>query len=230
VGAAPCAKGGLTDSTCRIPVQGKSLADGDGKAVYDFAGGWRAGAVRVRIGWRPLGAGDPGAGAQLSLVPRRSMGPELGQGVRLGLESLPRRARSGRPNWPGRLRPLGGRAAMGAAAATSTAMGAWRSGHVEPDRERLGILEQPNMDSDLTGCRISQTNARARPQRGKASGCSAQPRRPIAPKPALGANRPVSTASQPRPNNVRATTKCRPASNLQGCAARNVSFGKPTRS
>jgi hypothetical protein len=39
---------------------------------------------------------------------------------------------------------------VGAAAATSTAVGAWGSGDVEPDHQWLGILEQQNMDSDLT--------------------------------------------------------------------------------
>jgi hypothetical protein len=98
----------------------------------------------------PLAHGGSGPCAHLSVVPGRSMGPELGQGVRLGLESLPRRARSGRPNRSGRLWPLGSPADVGAAATTSTAMGARCSGYVEPDCERLGILEQPHMDSDLS--------------------------------------------------------------------------------
>jgi hypothetical protein len=45
---------------------------------------------------------------------------------------------------------MGSPADVGAAAATSTAVGAGGSGHVEPDCERLGILEQPHMDADLT--------------------------------------------------------------------------------
>ena len=61
------------------------------------------------------------------------MGPELGDGLRLGLESLPRRARSGRPNRSGRLRTLGSPADVGAAATTSTAVGAGGAGDVEPD-------------------------------------------------------------------------------------------------
>jgi hypothetical protein len=39
------------------------------------------------------------------------------------------------------------------AAATSAVVGAWGSGDVEPDRQWLGILEQQNMDSDLTKLR-----------------------------------------------------------------------------
>ena len=107
-------------------------------------------------------------------------GPELGEGLRLGLESLPRRARSGRPNWSGRLRALGSRADVGAAATTSTAVGAGGAGDVEPDCEWVGILEQPDLDSDL----IERRLARSR-------------------------------------RDLRAAT------NLHGCAARNVSFGKP---
>jgi hypothetical protein len=84
------------------------------------------------------------------------MGPGLGQGLRLGLESLPRLARSGRPKWSGGLGTLGSPAAVGAAAATSTAVGAWGSADVEPDCQWLGILEQPNMDSDLTKRQLSR--------------------------------------------------------------------------
>jgi len=58
------------------------------------------------------------------------MGPELGEGLRLGLESLPRRTR---PNRSGRLRALGSPADVGAAATTSTAVGARSIGDVEPD-------------------------------------------------------------------------------------------------
>jgi hypothetical protein len=45
--------------------------------------------------------------------------------------------------------PLGSPAAVGAAAATSTAVGAWGPADVEPDCQWLGILEQRNMDFDL---------------------------------------------------------------------------------
>ena len=51
------------------------------------------------------------------------MGPGLGQHLGLGLESLPRLARSGRPVWSGGLGPLGPPAAVGAAAAITTAVG-----------------------------------------------------------------------------------------------------------
>ena len=44
------------------------------------------------------------------------MEPGLGQSLRLGLESLPRLARSGRPKWSGGLGALGARAGVGAAA------------------------------------------------------------------------------------------------------------------
>jgi hypothetical protein len=39
---------------------------------------------------------------------------------------------------------------MGAAATTATTVGAWRAGDVEPDCQWVGILEQPDVDSDLT--------------------------------------------------------------------------------
>jgi hypothetical protein len=39
---------------------------------------------------------------------------------------------------------------MGAGAAASSAVGVWGSTDVEPDCQRLGILEQRNMDSDLS--------------------------------------------------------------------------------
>jgi hypothetical protein len=84
------------------------------------------------------------------------MGPKLGQTLRLGLESVPRLARSGRSNWSNGLRALGSAAAVGAGAAASTALGAWGSSDVEPDCQRLGILEQRNLDPDLTKHRLSQ--------------------------------------------------------------------------
>jgi hypothetical protein len=74
------------------------------------------------------------------------MEPGLGRRLRLGLESLPRLARCGRPKWVG---ALGTPAGVGAAAAASTIVGAWGSADVEPDCQRLGILEQRNMDSRL---------------------------------------------------------------------------------
>jgi hypothetical protein len=81
----------------------------------------------------------------------------MGQRLRLGLESLPRLARSGRPKWSGGLGTLG-TPAVGTAAATSTAVGAWGSADVEPDCPCLGILEQRNMDSGLTKRRLSPGN------------------------------------------------------------------------
>jgi hypothetical protein len=135
------------------------LADGDGEAnesvdsaVCERVGGWRVGVVCFRAGWRPRPCrpGGPGPCAEQSLVPGQSMEPELGQNLRLGLESLPRLARSGRPNRSDGLPPLGSSAAVGAAAATPTAVGARGSADVESDCQWLGILEQRNMDSDLT--------------------------------------------------------------------------------
>ena len=132
--------------------------DGDCEATVDpavdeRAAGWRVGLVGVRTGrWpRPLGPGGPGARARQSLVPRRSMGPGLGQRLQLGLESLPRLARSGKPRWPGGLGALGTPAGVGAAAATPTVVGTRGSADVEPDSQRLGFLEQRNMDAGLVG-------------------------------------------------------------------------------
>jgi len=79
------------------------------------------------------------------------MGPKLGQGLGLGLESLPRLARVGRPvpRSSGGLGTLGPRAGLGAAAATSTVVGTRGQPDVEPHCQQLGILEQRSMDSDL---------------------------------------------------------------------------------
>jgi hypothetical protein len=48
---------------------------------------------------------------------------------------------------------MGSPAVVGAAAATCTALGARRERDVEPDRARLGILEQRNMGTALIGHR-----------------------------------------------------------------------------
>ena len=68
------------------------------------------------------------------------MGPGLGHQLQLGLESVPRLARSIRPRGSGGLGTLGAPAAVGAAAATPTAVGALGASDVEPDRQCLGIL------------------------------------------------------------------------------------------
>lgn len=137
-------------------VQGKFLSDGDcqapAAAAYEAAGGWGVGLVRSRTGrWAgPLGPGGASPRTRQSLVPRRSMGPGLGQRLQLGLESLPRLARSAGPKWPRGLGAVGSPAGLGAAAAAPTTVGARGSADVEPDCEQLGILEQRNMDSGLT--------------------------------------------------------------------------------
>jgi hypothetical protein len=79
------------------------------------------------------------------------MGPRLGHGLGLGLEPVPRVATCRRSLRSGGLGTLGPSAAVGATAATSTVVGARGSADVEPDCQWLGILEQPNLDSDLTG-------------------------------------------------------------------------------
>jgi hypothetical protein len=73
------------------------------------------------------------------------MGPGLGPRLGLGLESLPRLATLGRPVCSRGLRTLGPSAAVGA-----TAVGARGEPDVEPDCQRVGILEQRDMDSGLT--------------------------------------------------------------------------------
>lgn len=62
---------------------------------------------------------------------------------------MPRVATGGRPLWSRGLGTLGSAATVGDTAATSTVMGARGSVDVEPDRQRLGILEQQDMDADL---------------------------------------------------------------------------------
>jgi hypothetical protein len=80
------------------------------------------------------------------------MGPGLGPRLGLGLESLPRLATLGRPVCFRGLRTLGPSVAVGATAAGSTAVGARGEPDVEPDCQRVGILEQRDMDSGLTRC------------------------------------------------------------------------------
>jgi hypothetical protein len=61
------------------------------------------------------------------------MRPGLGHCLQLGLESVPRLARSGGPRRSGGLGTMGTTAAVGAAAATSTVVGARCATDVEPD-------------------------------------------------------------------------------------------------
>ena len=100
-----------------------------------------------RIGWRPRppGPGSAGPAARQPLVSGSAMGPGLGQQLRLGLESVPRLARSG----SGGLGPLGAAAAVGAAASTCTGVGAAGPLDVEPHRRELGILQQRRVDAGL---------------------------------------------------------------------------------
>ena len=81
--------------------------------------------------------------------PGQSVGPGLGQHLRLGLEPLPRLGTRGRPGWRDGQRAVGSATDLGAAAATATAVGSGRTGDVEYDRARLGILEQQRLDADL---------------------------------------------------------------------------------
>ncbi len=80
---------------------------------------------------------------------------------------MPRLARSGRPVWSGGLGALGTPAAVGAAAATSTAVGTRGQPDVESHCQWLGILEQRSMDSDLTGRRaLARELSASRPSSG----------------------------------------------------------------
>jgi hypothetical protein len=83
------------------------------------------------------------------------MGPGLGPRLGLGLESLPRLATLGRPVCSRGLRTLGPSAAVGIAAATSTAVGTRGQPDVEPDCQWLGILEQRHLDADLRKRRVN---------------------------------------------------------------------------
>jgi hypothetical protein len=133
---------------CRRAGHGESKPNGTAApAGHEPAG--RVGFVRPRSGGRlrPPGRGCSGPGAGQPLVPGRSMGPGLGHRLRLGLESLPRLARSAES---GRLGPLGTPAGVGAAAAAPAAVGARGSADVEPDPQCLGLLEQRNLDSGLS--------------------------------------------------------------------------------
>ena len=58
---------------------------------------------------------------------------------------------------------MGPPAAVGPAAATSTAVGTRGQPDVEPYRQWMGILEQRSMDSDLTNRRFWSTLALNRP-------------------------------------------------------------------
>jgi hypothetical protein len=87
------------------------------------------------------------------------MGPGLGPRLGLGLESLPRLATLGRPVGSRGLRTMGPSAALGIAAATSTAVGTRGQPDVEPDCQRVGILEQRHLDSDLGKRRVNARSA-----------------------------------------------------------------------
>jgi hypothetical protein len=78
------------------------------------------------------------------------MGPELGQHLRLGLESLPRLATLSRSRWSDGQRTLGTPAVLGAAATIATAVGPGCQRDVEHDRSCLGILERQDLDSAVT--------------------------------------------------------------------------------
>jgi hypothetical protein len=78
------------------------------------------------------------------------MEPGLGEYLGLGLGSLPRLARSGRPVWSCGLGTLGSSAGLGAPAAASPAVGTRGQHDVESHCQYLGLLEQRNMDSDLS--------------------------------------------------------------------------------
>lgn len=138
VAARPC----LSDGDCRA---GQTV----GPAGYGHSGGLRVGVARLRAGRGPRARG-PGSRADLPLVPRRFVGPGLGQGLRLGLEPVPRLARSCGSEFPRGCGALGSPAGLGATGAPSTTVGTWGSADVEPDRRRqLGVLEQRDMDSGL---------------------------------------------------------------------------------
>ena len=77
-------------------------------------------------------------------------GTRAGPPSRTGTGSLPRLATLGRPVCFRGLRTLGPSVAVGATAAGSTAVGARGEPDVEPDCQRVGILEQRDMDSGLT--------------------------------------------------------------------------------
>jgi hypothetical protein len=83
------------------------------------------------------------------------MGPGVGQQLQLELESVSRLASSCKPRRCSGLGTLGTAAAVGAAAATPTAVGASGSSDVESHCQCLGFLEQRNMDFDLTKRRFS---------------------------------------------------------------------------
>lgn len=59
---------------------------------------------------------------------------------------MPRLARPG----AGRVGTVGSAAAVGTAAAPSTGLGAAGAFDVEPDKGRVGVLQQRDMDSGLT--------------------------------------------------------------------------------
>ena len=110
----------------------------------------RAGAVRSGAGRRHSGSAQRAGGADLSLVSGPAVGPGLGQHLRLGLEPVPRLGTRGGPGRSDGQRAMGSPADLGAAPATATAVGPGRTGDVEYDRACLGVLEQQDLDADLT--------------------------------------------------------------------------------
>jgi hypothetical protein len=78
------------------------------------------------------------------------MGRELGQHLRLGLESLSRLGTLSRSRRSDGQRTLGPPAVLGAAATIAATVGPGRERDVEHDRSCLGILEQQDLDPTLT--------------------------------------------------------------------------------
>ena len=115
-------RGGLRDNQANNQGYDRE-AESLGSAVHRRAGLWRVGLDRLRAGWRLGSLGPGGPRAEFALVPGRPMEPRLGQHLGLGLGTLPRLARFGRPVWSRRLGALGPSAGVGAAPAASPAVG-----------------------------------------------------------------------------------------------------------
>ena len=145
LGAASCATRGL--ELARSLAKANS-GDGDNEATSGpRAFVWRHGLSPVRTLRRRRGGR---ARSKLSLVSRSAMGRELGQHLRLGLESMPRLGTLSRSRWSDGQRTLGASAVVGAAATIATTVGAGRERDVEYDGSCLGILEQQDLDPALT--------------------------------------------------------------------------------
>jgi len=129
-------------------------------------GGLALSAFGLAGGSDPWAQADPAPPPGYHWCPGDQWDPGWGSVYDWDWNHCQRLARSGRPKWSRGLGTLGP-PAVGAAATTSTAVGAWGPADVEPDCPCLGILGTAPYDPGLPG---STTRAKQKPLGGSDAG------------------------------------------------------------